>query len=535
MKLRHLLFGLLAGVAFVACTNDNEPAGVTPANGENEVAVAKYMAVNFVMPSADTRAIDDDGFKAAEQNENDVKKATFLFFKGESQIAAPYTINAGAADEAGVIWTPGTAAEKAPVIVMKNPTAVPDALVVLINYAGTVDQNKSLTDVKGIFDNYSATADGFVMSNSVYIDATGKQVIGAPVSAANVKDDIDEAKVAPVTVNVERVLAKVTVEDKTEETTVNGLTVELKGWGLVYENTKSYLIKNLKTSYDFGATWAKWNDVANQRSYWADSYTYTPATTTTGTSWADIAKNALGTTPKYTQENVPALPQKTISEGGTPTMVVVAAELQKNGEGVDLYKFGGIVYEKADLITLMANGYVGTYYKKDASGKLVNLDPATDYDLNAVTATDIEKYEAKVNLVLKATAVFDATGKDVTADAKAAIEGKLETVQYWQGGAAYYFVPIVQNSALEVNVKTPAKEATADSPAVQATYWGLFGVVRNHFYQLSINKVVGMGTAVPKTDQQIIPEIPEETDTYIAAKIKILDWKLVKQEVNLGE
>ena len=32
-----------------------------------------------------------------------------------------------------------------------------------------------------------------------------------------------------------------------------------------------------------------------------------------------------------------------------------------------------------------------------------------------------------------------------------------------------------------------------------------------------------------------LPEVPEETDTYIAAKIKVLDWKLVKQDVNLGE
>ena len=72
MKLRHLLFGLLAGVAFVACTNDNEPAGVTPVNGGDEVATSRsYLNVNFVMPgSADTRA--DAKFEAGTADENKV-------------------------------------------------------------------------------------------------------------------------------------------------------------------------------------------------------------------------------------------------------------------------------------------------------------------------------------------------------------------------------------------------------------------------------------------------------------------------------
>ena len=59
MKLKTLLFGALVGVAFVACTNDNEPAGVTPVKGDNEVAaVDGYMSLKFAMPgdNAATRA-----------------------------------------------------------------------------------------------------------------------------------------------------------------------------------------------------------------------------------------------------------------------------------------------------------------------------------------------------------------------------------------------------------------------------------------------------------------------------------------------
>ena len=110
MKLRHLLFGLLAGVAFVACTNDNEPAGVTPADGNKVATADKYISVNLKTPgSAATRAETE----AATEAENEVKKATFLFFKGEDQVADPFTIAAGGNDANGDAWTPGTAATKA--------------------------------------------------------------------------------------------------------------------------------------------------------------------------------------------------------------------------------------------------------------------------------------------------------------------------------------------------------------------------------------------------------------------------------------
>ena len=101
-----------------------------------------------------------------------------------------------------------------------------------------------------------------------------------------------------------------------------------------------------------------------------------------------------------------------------------------------------------------------------------------------------------------------------------------ELVQFFKGGATYYYVPIVQNSALNVNAKDPK----AQNPE----YLGLFGVVRNHYYQLTIKKVQGLGTAVPDPTQVIVPEEPVDKDYYIAAEINILDWKLVSQDVNLG-
>ena len=509
MKLRHLLFGLLAGAAFVACTNDDDPAGASPVNGDNKVATAdKYISVNLKMPAGAATRVQTE---AGSTEENDVKKASFLFFKGDTQIADPFTIAAGGADANGDTWTPGTAATKAPVIVMKNPTDIPTSLVVLINYGGTVAKTQKLTDLQAVVADYSATTNGFVMSNSVYNDAAGN-VIGAPVAAENVCETPEAAKQKPVKVYVERVLAKVTVtkaEDATVESGVEGITVDITGWNLVYDNTQSYLIKKLATSYAYDWTW---NDAANHRSYWADAATYKKSA---GTAYN--AASELGAV-LYTQENTAF---QTFSEKAAenPTAVVVAATLKKDGAAVDLYKFRGIVYEADALKTLLANGT--SYFKKTTTEtettytKLV----ADDFDLE-IDATAGESYEAKVNLKLASSVtgdLVDANKEAVTADAvNTALADAAETLEFWKGGATYYYVPIKQH----------AKDGANDKD--------VYGIVRNHFYKLNITKVQGLGTAVPDPAQIIDPITPEDSDYYIAAEINILDWALVEQEVNLG-
>ena len=113
MKLRHLLFGVLAGVAFVACTNDNEPAGATPVKGADEVAaVDGYMSLKFAMPgdNATTRAegwSNEDGFLAADADEIAVSGATILFFDGDVQVADPFNTTKydGTAVGDGATWT----------------------------------------------------------------------------------------------------------------------------------------------------------------------------------------------------------------------------------------------------------------------------------------------------------------------------------------------------------------------------------------------------------------------------------------------
>lgn len=61
----------------------------------------------------------------------------------------------------------------------------------------------------------------------------------------------------------------------------------------------------------------------------------------------------------------------------------------------------------------------------------------------------------------------------------------------------------------------------------------LNGIVRNHVYDLSLNSQKGLGVPVFDPDREIIPDTPQDEDGYyIAARINILKWKVVSQDVN---
>ena len=245
------MFGLLAGVAFVACTNDDDPAGASPVNGGNKVATApKYMTVNFVMPGgAATRA--DGDLVPANFDESLINNAQFLFFKGENQVAAPFKITSGdgkdtaenntsEADDDAVKGNGPFANQKdfgwdgkEAVVVMDNPTAIPTSLVVLINYNQDIAKETTLTQLKAIGSDFSNVDKGIVMSNAVYNDAAGNNIIGTPVDPANICETPDAARANPVQVNVDRVLAKVQVKNSVAENAATGVdkvTVTLDHW-----------------------------------------------------------------------------------------------------------------------------------------------------------------------------------------------------------------------------------------------------------------------------------------------------------------
>ena len=80
-------------------------------------------------------------------------------------------------------------------------------------------------------------------------------------------------------------------------------------------------------------------------------------------------------------------------------------------------------------------------------------------------------------------------------------------------GATYYYTPIKHLGS--------------------AGNLGEYGIVRNHSYQVTIQNIKGFGTPVYNPDKEIDPIIPSDNNTYLAASIKVLSWRVVSSTVDL--
>lgn len=87
----------------------------------------------------------------------------------------------------------------------------------------------------------------------------------------------------------------------------------------------------------------------------------------------------------------------------------------------------------------------------------------------------------------------------------------------YKGGQMYYNIPIEHHYE-------------ASDKALEE---GEYGVVRNHFYQLTVNSIKRLGHGVYDPTKDIIPDEEEDPKYYVGAHINILSWKVVKQNVEL--
>ena len=542
------MFGVLAGVAFVACTNDNEPAGSTPVKGTDEVAATtkSYMNISLAMPgNAATRAAAE-GFEYGETKENTVTSGVLLFFDGTTQVADPFDLK-------DLAWTndqePTIEKISEVVVVLENPLKNPTSVVALLNADLKVvtglgenatddavkDALKSMTlnDLKKVVADFSATDAGkFVMSSSAYNEAVNK--IAAEISEDMIWDTEADAKKAPsVKIPVERVVAKVltntadatlnlaNAETPSNTVVIGGqevtLTAKVMGWWLDNTASTSLLLK------DITGMAAADNDKANMRSYWAKPV---PGTLNHG-SWSVADPDAMAL-PQYVQENV-AVDEAAATDAQKAnnldaTQVVVAVQLLNGTTPVQLVKYLGKLYYQEGFNTEAINVLAHKYYTKN--GNDFTTVGANDFTItyvnnkteNASTllpeGVTLKDYQA-YTLIEKADAqatfyVKNAAGEYVEADATVlANDMKGYVVQQWNDGMAYYFTAIKHDASRKA-------------------------VIRNHVYKVNVNSINGLGTPVPFEDTDtIIPIIPENEETYISAEIDILAWKVVENNVNL--
>lgn len=563
MRLSNFLVTFSACALFAACANDETPGGNNLPQGNGEQA---FIAVRLAAPNAMTRSFHD-----GKNEENAVTNARFYFFDnsgnavtvgkaGETEINY-YNVSNPSFSPSNPTGDNVEETTTSAIVVLENKTVWPTQMVVVLNPPSALDNaSKSLTDLRGIADDYAGETSGtFVMSNSVYIDgANGK------VDAVNVKDHItnnlEAAKGNPVTVYVERVLARVDVActssletDKTDGTgtqqnEINGysgsngtseIQAVIKGWTLANRNAESHLLKSLSTwnsstsievSKEPASSWAftNWNDATNHRSYWAYTDDVT-ANKLTNDSYATIlTNNSTFAETAYCQEN---------TGNGKATELVAIAELQVDNQPADIAKYAGQYWTVNNLLTQFAEQILaGKIYYKANSGEPTTITalPAAALKLRPRTtaeASTVAAYEA----VLDLKADYQ-TGYTFYSDADGSDELQLTDVQdilneykalYWHEGKTYY----------HTTIKHTLNNLTKD------------GVVRNHLYKVNLTGVTGLGTPIPGTssddedddpgtddpdDKPIDPEDPKDENSYLAAEINILSWNVIDQEVELG-
>lgn len=546
MKIKNLFLSGLMCCTFVACSNNDEPAVDNKQNGD------RYVVVNIAVPNDGGRALTENDFNDGLENESQINNALFVFFKDGTYNDSYKTATFNWLDNGNNLNPAVTKISKA-IVVLDEPKVLPNQMLVILNTDLTTDDVKnSLTGVQKLVKDYSQTKNSsdkgnFVMSNSVWENNTYTKIeennlIKVPENGVEQGDIIEDSENA-VQVYVERVLAKVEVKpynlegdnanvgtiitqnkyDSNSNTTSYEsditLVPEITGYHLSYTTPVSYLVKDIDNCESTWGDSEAWSDANNKRSYWGNSVPKT--------LWGKDSDNndydyKLHT---YTESQITDLTKESslfyCQENTTEkaTKLVVTAKLKKKNAGGeledidDLVKYHGIYYtidgyKKAVANKIQEDGY--TYGDNNSNDWYSQLTIKHNEQL--------EQWEITLGLTNTLTNIKKGT-ETVEQSALETIINEM-TAYCWQDGKCYYFVDINH-----INNK----------PAI----------IRNHWYQLQVTKIEGLGTPVydweddendptpdpdPEDEEPIDPEKPADENYYIKVQLNVIKWRMVKQQ-----
>ena len=570
-----------------ACSSsdDLKDGGATANEGKS------YIAVNIKSvgtAGAGTRADGDypqggGTYEDGTENEGAISAVRFFFFNSDG---SPYIMKNTEVNYKELENTSVTGADHlytiegktAAMLVIEGETKTAPAYMIAVVNPGTLtnlkpqayresqlrDAFKDKTFVKITTDGSTDKYSNFVMSNSVYSENDAR-VCASSVSG-HVEENKEEAAKNPVDIYVERVVAKAT----TNVNTTNGLWKQIsdgadagkykikvgeifidaenkkdvyavvQGWGLADENGQALLEKQIDvnqtnlTSAILGID--PWTSPDYHRCFWEASVGITPESGTNPNvnhKFSDFTTQ-FGTTPLYTCPNTPTYEEyntQKINEkpyDNTLTKVLVAAKLvyyddDNNSHPADICKYRGMqILGAKNVLTQVAKDY-SDYWTVDKNDPnkhillapedleytrtdLAGADPLKSYEVRPVLKAGVKVYKKK----------SDGTGSFEETDSNDELNASLaqSPVQVRKDGMTYYYTPIRHL-------------------AQNKTEMGYYGVVLNHSYRITINTISGFGTPVYNPDEIIVPVIPKDTETFLAARINVLSWRVVTSNVDL--
>ncbi|WP_443877002.1 Mfa1 family fimbria major subunit [Leyella stercorea] len=573
MKISKLFPFACVALMMTACASDKEEMGGGTRPGNDP----RYLAVNIVNVGATPTTRGTDDYENGTTDESTIKKVRFYFFNGDG---SPYLIKnpgvtgvegggeknwleASPADDSSTSGTPSQIEKITQTVLVINgvQSAAPAAIVAVVN-PGTVDAAKiqdgetmrlselRYSTVGSQFYKKDATTGAvsdFVMSNSVYVNA-GEDVCASLV-AGHVTTSEETARTKPVDLYVERVVAKVTADvDKTAFKLGNGTDWDankygtknpvgksgdydvyavIDGWGLANENGKAEVEKQVKKTWtDGNLGFSPWTTADYHRCFWESSVAFDagaggnqPVNPKFNQLKAKM-QDVLYTLPNTSENEVTNLKDNDL------TKFAVAATLRYqdaagNWHDAEICRYNGVSILGIDNLKRQVALTFSQYYTSTDATNYTQLSKE-DIDFKNPDGT-MQQYRVTPTLAndpagtkkyyIKTTTGTTPTFTEVDkATVLAAIEADKAEIRL--GGRAYYYVPIKHLGS--------------------ANKIAEYGIVRNHFYKITLSGITGFGTPVYDPEKVVDPIVPTYENTYLAARVQVLQWRVVNQNASLG-
>lgn len=580
----------------VASCSSEDVAGGDSQNGKGATS---YLAVNIenVGSAPASRAYNqgNDTYEDGTDAESKINKVRFYFFNGDG---TPYLlVNNDATQQTSVNYLEQTVEKdgndhdhtaetktKAVLVLNGETKAIPASVIAVINpevldnttlHSGTMTLSELRTSAIG--SKFYDTTNGFVMSNSVY-ESAGQDVCSTPV-ANNVFASSDAALKKPVDIYVERVNAKVNakidadyvrtnetekawsknaegkyqinvgnidVTTYAENTNVTPTTktypvyAVVQGWQVADANGKAEVCKQINTAWYAGELgFSPWTTSDYHRCFWSKSVPFTSGAQggvnqPVNPKFENIKLSLSGdfsTTPVYTLPNTPTevIANPTTSLNTLTKLIVAAKLVYKDNNGdykpAQICQYRGLTYLGEEAVKKQIVGGFARYFKKTTteSGDVYKSIEASDIAFKTVVpgspeSSGVKNYEVVATLASTVGDLYVKNGNAWTIASKDDVNAALakETAQVRStDGATYYYTPIKHLG--------------------EAGKLGEYGIVRNHSYQVTIQNIKGFGTPVYDPKKEIDPMIPSDENTYLAASIKVLSWRVVSSKVDLDQ
>lgn len=459
--------------------------------------------------------------------------------------------------------------------------------------ASLQEMEKALSDESGV-----GIQDGnnkFVMSTTSWAGQTNSESESMKYFVTEVKEanfslePINDAANSSnyVTVYVERLAAKVTlkVSNSLTPVTIDGKTgnyykvkatvagednsgsniaaedlyVELLGWKLNATAKHSNIVKNINESWTDQALGFTWNKPGDYRSFWGKSFNYDVSSSypTTAAGYDGNKEGypldyvtlnnplSVGTDVAYCAENTNTSAIVSANFPSAVTSILLKARVcDEKGNALDLVRFNGVLFKETSFIeyilnVMKAKGNWNVWIKTSEEG--AKEDVYREVGVGDVELVNIADGKVKVQLTAatKALTLYSRTKatneqeKDTYTEIadKSTIDNGLATectngnANGYKEGLMYYNIPIEHLNNTD-NTVTDGKTTIPEAK---------YGVVRNHHYVVTINKLENIGKGIFNPDEVIVPGDSDDDKNayYVGANINILSWKIVSQGVEL--